>query len=99
MLYLKNHVARLITDEDHLVEYVSKGFQGEGAGERKYMYLADTTNINFIDERDKLKSMSVDKFNHYLISYKALNKDSNGYFQGFAKAIESRFDIDNEYQG
>ena len=34
----KNNVARLITDEDHLVEYVSKGFQGEGAGERKYIY-------------------------------------------------------------
>lgn len=95
----KNNVARLVTDEDHLVEYVSKGFQGEGAGERKYIYLADTTNIDFIDERDKLKSMSVDKFNDYIINYKALNEDSNGYFQGFAKAIESRFDIDNEYQG
>ena len=96
----KNNVARLITDEDHLVEYVSKGFQGEGAGERKYIYLADTTNINLIDERDKLKSMSVDKFNDYLISYKALNTDSsNTYRRGFTKAMESRFDIDNEYQG
>ena len=95
----KNHVARLITDEDHLVEYVSKGFQGAGAGERKYIYLADTTDIDFIDERDKLKSMSVDKFNHYFINYKASNKDSNVYFQGFAKAVSSRFDTDNEYQG